>query len=132
MALGDDAGRWRLFIRDRDTKFTATFDAVLAAEDIKVVKIPPRSPRANACAERWVRTARRECLDWILIWNPSHLHRVLTAFVGHYNAARAHRSLDLRVPAPTHVACVMTLPRAGRVERVDVLSGLIHEYRRAA
>jgi hypothetical protein len=87
---------------------------------------------SNAYAERWVRTARSECLDWVLIWNHGHLHRVLTAFVAHYNAARPHRSLDLAVPTPAPVASVTALPSAGQVERVDVLGGLIHEYRRAA
>jgi putative transposase len=128
----ENAGRWRFLIRDRDTKFTAAFDAVLAAEDIEVVKIPPRAPQANAYAERWVRTARHECLDWVLIWNRRHLHRVLTAFVAHYNTARPHRSLDLDVPAPAPIANVTALPNAGRIERVDVLGGLIHEYHRAA
>ena len=132
MSLQDNAGRWRFLIRDRDTKFAAAFDAVLAAEDIEVIKIPPRAPKANSYAERWVRTARSECLDWVLIWNRSHLHRVLAAFVTHYNTARPHRSLDLDVPTPAPVASVTTLPSAGRVERVDVLGGLIHEYRRAA
>jgi transposase InsO family protein len=132
MSLAENAGRWRFLIRDRDTKFTAAFDAVLGAEDIEVVKIPPRAPQANAYAERWVRTARHECLDWILIWNASHLHRVLAAYVAHYNTARPHRSLDLDVPTPAADATVTTLPTPGRVERVDVLGGLIHEYRRAA
>jgi putative transposase len=96
------------------------------------VEVLARAPKANSYAERWVRTARSECLDWVLIWNRSHLHRVLTAFVTHYNTARPHRSLDLDVPTPVPVASVTTLPSAARVERVDVLGGLIHEYRRAA
>ena len=133
MALPENAGRWRFLIRDRDAKFTTAFDTVLTAEGITVVKIPPRAPRANAYAERWVGTVRRECLDWVLIWNRNHLHRVLTAFVNHYNAARPHRSLDLSVPIPpASVAGASALLSSGRVERVDVLSGLIHEYRRAA
>jgi transposase InsO family protein len=123
MNLGDSAGRWRFLIRDRDAKFTAAFDAVLAAENVEVVKIPPRAPQANAYAERWVGTVRRECLDWLLIWNRRHLHRVLTAFVTHYNTARPHRSLDLDIPAPTPIASVTALPTAGRIERVDVLGG---------
>jgi putative transposase len=132
MTLEENAGRWRFLIRDRDSKFTAAFDAVLAAEDIEVIKIPLRAPQANAYAERWVRTARHECLDWVLIWNRSHLHHVLAAFVTHYNTARPHRSLDLDVPTPSPIASVTALPNAGRIERVDVLGGLIHEYRRAA
>ena len=80
--------------------------------------------------ESHLQTARSECLDWVLIWSRRHLHRVLTAFVAHYNTARPHRSLDLQMPTP--IADVTALPRAGRVERVDVLGGLIHEYRRAA
>ena len=125
-------GRWRFLIRDRDAKFTVAFDAVLAAQGIEVVKIPPRASQANAYAERWVGTARRECLDWVLVWNRRHLHLVMTAFVAHYDTARPHRGLDLEVPTPAPVASVTALPSTGRVERIDVLGGLIHEYRRAA
>jgi transposase InsO family protein len=132
ITLEENAGRWRFLIRDRDAKFTAAFDAVLAAEGIEVIKIPPRAPQANAYAERWVGTARRECLDWVLIWNRSHLYRVLTAYVAHYNTARPHRSLGLDMPVPAPIASVTALPSVGHVERVDVLGGLIHEYRRAA
>ena len=84
-----------------------------------MVKIPPRAPQANAYAERWVRTARHECLDWVLIWNRRHLHRVLTAFVAHDNTARPHRSLDLDVPAPAPIANVTALAerRADRTRR---------------
>ena len=130
--LDEHAGRFRLLIRDRDTKFTAGFDAVFAAAGIEVVRIPPRAPKANAFAERWVRTLRAECLDWVLVFNRRHLERVVAEYVAHYNTARPHRSLDLDVPTPAPVASVTTLPSAGRVERGDVLGGLIHEYRRAA
>ena len=72
----------------------------LAARGVDIVKIPPRAPRANAYAERWVRTVRSECLDWTLIWNQRQLHRVLTEYLRHYNTARPHRSLDLQAPNP--------------------------------
>jgi Integrase core domain len=98
MDLDGPASRFRFLIRDRDTKFTAAFDAVFAAAGIEVLRIPPRSPRANAYAERWVRTARTECLDWLLIRNAAHLHRVLAIYLEHYNTARPHRSLDLQTP----------------------------------
>jgi putative transposase len=87
--------------------------------------------RSNAYAERWVRTVRAECLDWTLIWNRRHLHHVLTRYVEHYNAGRPHRGIDLEVPVPVP-APVTRLPSVRIVERVDVLGGLVHEYRRAA
>jgi transposase InsO family protein len=79
MDLHDAQGRFRFLVRDRDTKFTKSFDEVFTGTSVKILKIPPRSPRANAYAERWVRTVRSECRDWILVWNDRHLHRVLTA-----------------------------------------------------
>jgi transposase InsO family protein len=121
-------------IRDRDAKFTASFDAVFGAAGVEIVKIPPRAPRANAYAERWVRTVRSECLDWTLIWSRGHLQRVLTGYLEHYNTGRPHRGIGLEVPAPVDALRSVesfTDPHA-RVERVDVLGGLIHEYRRAA
>jgi hypothetical protein len=129
MDLAERADRFRFMVRDRDTKFTIAFDAVLTAAGIDVVKTPPRSPQANADAERWVASVGAECLDWILVRSPTHLHRVLTVYVKHYNRGRPHRSLDLQVPIPSG------LPQPvgdGPVQRVDVLGGLIHEYRRAA
>jgi hypothetical protein len=118
--------------RDRDAKFTAAFDAVLAAAGIEVVKIPPRAPKANAFAERWVCTVRTECLDWPLIWNRSHLEKVLTVYVRHYNTARPHRGINLGVPAAQGEPTPATLAQIERIERVDVLGGLVHEYRHAA
>jgi putative transposase len=132
MDLDDRAHRFRFLIRDRDAKFTAVFDAVFAASGIETVKIPPRAPRANAYAERWVRTVRSECLDWTLIWNQRQLHRVLTEYLRHYNTVRPHRSLDLRAPTSDRRLRLVESSPAGLVEQVDVLGGLIHEYRRAA
>jgi putative transposase len=133
MDLDAQAQQFRYLIRDRDTKFSAAFDAVFAASGIGVVKIPPRAPRANAYAERWVRTVRDECLDWTLIWNQRQLHRVLTEYLRHYNTVRPHRGLDLQ---PPRQGARLTLVEPGTgdssVQRVDVLGGLIHEYRRAA
>ena len=120
--------RIRLLIRDRDRKFSRSFDEVFASQGVRVIRTPYRSPRANAYAERWVGTARRECLDWILVRNGDHLEQVLTEFVAHYNAARPHRGLQLRPPVPRPVAPLPT----GKVLRRDRLGGLIHEYERAA
>ena len=106
---------------------------MFTAAGIHVVRIPPRAPRANAYAERWVRTVRAECLDWTLIWNERQLGRVLTEYLRHYNTVRPHRSLKLEPPRP---APRLRLVEPGTVEssvqRIDVLGGLIHEYRRAA
>jgi putative transposase len=132
MDLDERTDHFRFLIRDRDTKFTAAFDAVFAAAGIEVIKIPPRAPRANAYAERWVRTVRAECLDWTLICNQQHLHRVLTKYLRHYNTARPHRSLDLRPPNRLRSPVQPPLAATSAVQRADVLGGLIHEYRRAA
>jgi putative transposase len=131
MDLDQHAHRFRFLIRDRDGKFPAAFDNVFAAAGIDVLRIPPRAPKTNAFAERWVRTVRTECLDWILIWNRRHLERVLTDYIRHYNTARPHRGIDLDVPVPPADVPPATQP-VGRIERVDVLGGLIHEYRTAA
>jgi putative transposase len=117
-----------ILLRDRDGKFPPGFDAVLASVGTRVVRTPVRAPRANAVAERWVGTVRRECLDWLLILGRRHLGAVLREFVEHYNAARPPRALDLRPPLarerPVHVT--------GEVVRRDRLGGLIHEYAQRA
>jgi transposase InsO family protein len=134
MDLDEQVGRFRFLIRDRDTKFTIAFDAAFAAAGIEILRIPPRAPRANAFAERWVRTVRSECLDWTLIWHRHQLHRVLTEYLRHYNTARPHRSLDLQPPNPARRLSLVKAQPVGEhmIERIDVLGGLIHEYRRAA
>lgn len=132
MDLDEHARRFRFLIRDRDAKFTAAFDTVLAAAGLHVLKTPPRAPKANAYAERWVRTVRTECLDWVLVCSRRHLERVLTDYVRHYNTARPHRGIDLDVPVPAAEPPVAKIEQLSRVERADVLGGLIHEYHHAA
>jgi putative transposase len=123
---------FRFLIRDRDSKFTRDFDAVFASEGIEIVKSPVRAPKANAIAERFVRTARAECLDWLLIMNTRHLEHVLHVFVDHYNGHRPHRSLNLKPPDPAARKLRVLHPCTAAVERRDRLGGLIHEYRPAA
>jgi putative transposase len=130
--LQEQSSRFRFLIRDRDSKLTRDFDAVFASEGIRVIKAPVRAPKANAIAERFVRTARAECLDWLLIVNRHHLERVLRVFVDHYNTHRPHRSLQLTPPEPNcHELPIAGTVSAG-VQRRDRLGGLIHEYSHAA
>jgi putative transposase len=121
----------RFLIRDRDSKFTRDFDTVFRSEGIEIIRTPVRAPKANAIAERFVRTARAECLDWLLIVNRHHLERVLRVFVDHYNSHRPHRSLKLAPPdPPTRKRRV--IPSTADVERRDRLGGLVREYSLAA
>ena len=131
LAIDERLSGVRFLLRDRDTKFSGPFDAVLSAEGVRVIRTPIRAPRANAFAERFVRTVRRECLDHVLIYGRRHLERVLQAYVAHYLAERPHRGLRLAVPAGNRTPQVRRTTRTP-VERRDVLGGLIHEYRRAA
>lgn len=119
-------------MRDWDAKFPGSFDAVLRAEGVRIIRTPVRAPRANAFAERFVRTVRRECLDHVLIYGPRHLEQVLGASVAHYVDERPHRGLGLAVPAGDGAPRVPAATGVPRIERKDVLGGLIHEYRRAA
>ena len=135
MDLGDRAGRFRFLVRDRDRagQFTEGFDAVLSGAGIEVVKIPPRSPRANAYAERWVRTARAEVTDRMLIAGPRHLRAVLDEYAAHYNRHRPHRARNLRPPDCDDITMATTTDlAAATIRRRRVLGGLIHEYERAA
>jgi transposase InsO family protein len=129
MNLGDHAGRFRFLIRDRAGQFTASFDAVLTDAGIDVIKIPPRCPRANCFAERFVLTIRAELTDRMLIFGEQHLRRVLAAYAAHYNQRRPHRALRLRPPRPD---ASVREPIRGRIRRRPVLGGLINEYDVAA
>jgi putative transposase len=124
MDLGDGVSRFGYLIRDRDTKFTASFDAVFTAEAIGIVRTPVRAPRANATAERWIGTLRRELLDRMLIVNRRHLERVLAVYLDHYNTHRPHRSLRQAPPAPRP----SFTPADDLVVRRSRLGGLINEY----
>jgi putative transposase len=129
MDLGDHAAQFRFLVRDRAGQFTASFDTVLADAGIEVVKIPPRCPRANCFAERFVLTARTEVTDRMLIFGERHLRRVLGAYADHYNTARPHRALRLRPPRPTSPD---PKPVRGRIRRRPILGGLVNEYEAAA
>jgi hypothetical protein len=128
MNRGDHADGLQFLIRDRDTKFTAAFDAVFAAVGVRIIQAPLRAPRAKAIAERWVARARRECLDRMLITSERHLRPVLAAYAGHHNGHRPHRALHQNPPAGrAHPPVEMT---GMRVLRRDRVGGLIHEYSR--
>jgi putative transposase len=129
--LQEQPDSFRFLIRDRDSKFTRDFDAVFRSEGITIIKTPVQAPKANAFAERFVRTARAECLDWLLIVNRRHLERVLRVFFDHYNTHRPHRALSLRPPAPAADMLAIPTPPTS-IERHDRLGGLIHEYHAAA
>jgi putative transposase len=133
MDLGQRATSVKFLIRDRAGQFTSSFDAVFAAEGIRILASPPQAPRANAICERIIGTLRRELLDRMLIVNEHHLRRVLTEYLLHYNDARPHRFLcqltpaqaDTRPPEPVNLA-------EHRIRRKQVLGGLAHEYYIAA
>jgi transposase InsO family protein len=130
MDLGDRAAQFTFLIRDRDSKFTSMFDAVFASESIRILRTPVRTPRANAIAERWIGTVRRELLDRVLIINRRHLETVLAEYVAHFNDHRPHRTLNQAAP-------LRPLPPPAsspqlRIRRHDRLGGLIHEYAQVA
>jgi putative transposase len=126
--LTDFFERVRFLIHDRDGKFTRSFDEEFRSEGIRVVPTPVRAPQANAHAQRFVRTVRTECLDWLLILGHRHLESVLRSYTQHYNRERPHPGLALRPPeAPQQRS-----PTGGAIQRRDHLGGLLHEYHRAA
>ena len=127
MDLGDRAAGFRFLVRDRAGQFTASFDAVLADAGIEAMKIPPRSPRANAYAERFVLTARTEVTDRMLIFGQRHLRAILGQYEAHYNGRRPHRSLQLQPPRPDYPVADLSQER---IKRRPVLGGLINEYER--
>jgi putative transposase len=129
MQFGEEQ-RFRHVIHDRDTKFAGGFDEVFRTEGIKVIRTPVRAPNANAYAERWVRTVRADCLDRMLILGRRHLGRVLRVYVRHYNEHRPHRALGLVPPDRSTPIPPSALPL--RVQRRDLLGGLVHEYEVAA
>jgi putative transposase len=128
MDLDDSAATFRFLVRDRAGQFTAAFDHVMADAGIDTVKIPPRYPRANCFAERFVLTARTELTDRILIFGERHLQAVLARYSAHYNHRRPHRALRLLPPRPGHPAPNLSQPQ---MRRRPILGGLINEYERA-
>ena len=130
--LDEQATAFKFLIRDRDTKFTRAFDDVWRSTGTEIIRTPVQAPNANAVAERWIGTVRRECLDHLLIVGCQHLARVLRRYVEHYNQCRPHRGLAHATPVPSERAEPRNAPDLGRLGRRDVLGGLIHEYQSAA
>jgi putative transposase len=128
MDLGDRAADFRFLVRDRASQFTASFDPVLADAGIEAVKIPPRSPCANAYAERFALTARTEAIDRMLIFGQRHLRTILDEYEAHYNT-HPHRSLQLQPPRSDHPVADLSQEQ---IKRRPVLGGLVNEYERAA
>jgi transposase InsO family protein len=129
MDLGDRASGFRFLIRDRDSKFTTAFDGIFAGNGTRVIRTPVRSPRANAFAERFAGTLRRECLDHMLILGEKHLRKILAEYARHYNGHRPHQALQQESP---HWQPRQAIDITARIERRQVLNGLITEYHRTA
>jgi putative transposase len=132
LVLGEQGRRARFVLHDRDAKFCRSFDDVFRSDGAEVLLTPVQAPRANAYAERWVRTVRAECLDWLLIVSRGHLEQVLRVYVRHYNGHRSHRALMLQPPDPPAQLTILGEDDQGAVHRRDLLGGLLHEYRQAA
>ena len=132
ITLGDALSDRKFLIRDRDALFAGSFDRVFRSEGLRVVRTPVQAPPANAFAERWVGTLRRECLDWILVVGCGQLEAELREYVAHYNAHRPHRALGLRAPETSPIRLAAAPASPGDILRRDRLGGLIHEYDIAA
>ena len=130
MHLADQERSFRFLLHDRDSKFSGAFDEVFRSEGMRIIRTPIRAPNANAYAERWVGTLRRECLDRILIINRRHLEQVLRLYTAHYNQHRPHRSLSLQ--PPDQPPAVLARAPAIHIHKHEVLGGLINEYKAAA
>jgi putative transposase len=124
-----DTVPFRFLIRDRDAKYGGAFDEVFLTEGLRILRTPVQAPKANAFAERFVGTLRRECLDRMLILGRGHLESVLHAYIEHYNGHRPHRALEMQPPAPRHPPAPLGDRPKGVLKR-DVLGGLIYEYER--
>jgi putative transposase len=131
-SLPERATPARLLIHDRDSKFSRAFDEIFRSEGVGIIRTPFRAPQANAFAERWVGTLRRDCLDWLLISGRRQLERVLRIYVDHYNTHRPHRALGLKAPIRGPWLRFIRPDPPGQIHRRDRLGGLIHEYARAA
>jgi putative transposase len=132
LALGERGRQVQFLVRDRDVKFSRSFDDVFRSEGAEVLRTPVQAPNANAYAERWVGTVRAECLDWLLIVGRGHLEQALRVYIAHYNAHRPHRALQFEPPDPAAALTLISDHPPARVHRRDLLGGLLHEYRRAA
>jgi putative transposase len=132
MALEERNRQLRFVLRDRDAKFSRSFDEVFRSDGAELLVTPVQAPRANAYGERWVRTVRAECLDWLLVVGRSHLQQILRVYVQHYNRHRPHRALMHRSPDPFARLTIPGEDDRGAVRRRDLLGGLLHEYRQAA
>jgi putative transposase len=124
-----DTVPFRFLIRDRDAKYRGAFDEVFLTGGLRILRTPVQAPKANAFAERFVGTLRRECLDRMLILGRGHLESVVHAYIEHYNGHRPHRALEMQPPAPRHPPAPLGDRSEGVLKR-DVLGGLIHEYER--
>jgi putative transposase len=133
MDLADGVTAVKFLLRDRDSRFTQAFDAVFAADGIRILTSPPQAPRANAICERMIGTPRRELLDRVLVINEHHLRRILATYLHHFNTARPHRTLGQLTPAQAETQPPHVINLADhQVRRTPILDGLTNEYRTAA